>query len=222
MVKREEYSVDQVDEKMDAGEEFVPEEAAELAQQPARDLIRREPRPSGDSGSHALLIIMTFMLIAYASWWRKEKIEVGYCGVGGLGMRIRVFTVLVYGLIEDTDSQQDHGYAFAELLRPECEPCPPHAKCYPDMQLECVDDYIKKNNFGSLGGLWPIPPACVPDTQKERRVMIMSDAALAILRENGAEQRCKEKFLSGDMEIEGVSEADLRQVLYDRKAVSPL
>jgi len=50
--------------------------------------------------------------------------------------------------------------------------------------------------------------------------MIMSDAALAILRENGAEQRCKEKFLSGDMEIEGVSEADLRQVLYDRKAAS--
>lgn len=50
--------------------------------------------------------------------------------------------------------------------------------------------------------------------------MIMSDAALDILRKNGAEQRCKEKFLSGD--LEGVSEADLRQVLYDRKAVSPL
>ena len=90
------------------------------------------------------------------------------------------------------------------------------------MELECVDDYIKANSYAALGGLWPIPPSCVPDTEKERRVMIMSDAALDILRKNGAEQRCKEKFLSGDLDLEGVSEADLRQVLYDRKAVSPL
>jgi hypothetical protein len=118
--------------------------------------------------------------------------------------------------------KHDSNNALLELIRPECEPCPPHARCYPGMELDCVDDYIKVNSYLSLGGLWPIPPACVPDTEKERRVMIMSDAALDILRKSGAEQRCKEKFLSGGMDLEGVSEADLRQVLYDRKAVSPL
>ena len=85
-----------------------------------------------------------------------------------------------------------------------------------------MDDYIKVNSYLSLGGLLPIPPACVPDSEMERRVMIMSDAALGVLRKSGAEQRCKEKFLGGGMELEGVSEGELRQVLYNRKAVSPL
>ncbi|KAF8250711.1 hypothetical protein K440DRAFT_540887 [Wilcoxina mikolae CBS 423.85] len=186
---------------MEPGEEFEPAEAAELAQQPPQELVRRRPQAPG-TGGNALLALVSIVLFAYAIWWRQEKIEVGYCGVGGLDMR-----------------KHDQN-TFVELLRPECEPCPAHAKCYPGMELDCVDDYIKVNSYASLGGLWPIPPACVPDTEKERRVMIMSDAALDILRKNGAEQRCKEKFLSGDLELEGVSEADLRQVLYDRKASS--
>jgi hypothetical protein len=118
--------------------------------------------------------------------------------------------------------ERDTEGSLADLLRPECEPCPPHARCYPEMELECVDDYIKVYSYASLGGLYPIPPTCVPDTEKERRVMIMSDAALNILRQNGAEKRCKEKFLSGDLELDSVSEADLRQVLCNRKAVSLL
>lgn len=105
-------------------------------------------------------------------------------------------------------------------MRPECEPCPPHAICYPGMHLECDENFIKVNKWSSLGGLLPIPPDCVPDTEKERKAAIMTNAALEILRENGAEQRCKESFLRGDIDIEGVSEEDLRQVLYDRKAVS--
>lgn len=90
------------------------------------------------------------------------------------------------------------------------------------MELDCVDDYIRTNSYLSMGGLWPVPPACVPDSEKERRVTIMSEAALDVLRKSGAEQRCKEKFLSGGIELEGVSEGELRQVLYNRKAVSPL
>lgn len=186
---------------MEPGEEFSPQEAAELAQEPPRELVRRNSRRPSGTGSNILLVTVSFILMAYAIWWRAEKIEVGYCGVGGLDMR-----------------SYESDNPLLELIRPDCEPCPPHARCYPGMELDCVDDYIKVNSWLSLGGLWPIPPACVPDTEKERRAMIMSDAALDILRKSGAEQRCKEKFLSGGMDLEGVSEADLRQVLYDRKA----
>lgn len=184
-------------DELEPGEEFEPQDAVEFAKQPARDLVRLAPRRSARSNKsgNALVLILLFMAIAYAMWWRKEKIAAGYCGVGGLEMQER-----------DTEG------SLADLLRPECEPCPPHARCYPEMELECVDDYIKVYSYASLGGLYPIPPTCVPDTEKERRVMIMSDAALNILRQNGAEKRCKEKFLSGDLELDSVSEADLRRL----------
>ncbi|TGZ85093.1 hypothetical protein EX30DRAFT_392478 [Ascodesmis nigricans] len=197
-VKQEEPEYDYT-----AGEEFVPEEAEELARLPQQELARREPRyhRGGNNNMGTLWLVFTFVALAYGIWWRNEKIEAGYCGVGGLG--------------EDHEPQD----ALTSLLRPECEPCPPHARCYPGFTLECDNDYIQVNKWSSLGGLLPIPPDCLPDTEKERRKSIMSNAALEILRESGAEQRCKERFLRSDMPIEGVSEEDLRQVLYDRKAV---
>ena len=181
------------------GEEFVPEEAA-----PGGARGHARGFSLGRASGHALLAVITVVLAAYAAWWRAEKIEVGYCGVGGLDAR-----------------RAPEPHVLVDLLRPECEPCPAHARCYPGLVLECADDYIRRDSVLALGGLWPIPPVCAPDSEKERRVMIMSDAALDILRRNGAEQRCKEKFLSGDLALDGVPDAELRQVLYDRKAVSP-
>jgi hypothetical protein len=70
---------------MEPGEEFEPEEAAELAQQPPQELARRRPQAHG-TGGNAFLALVSIVLFAYAIWWRQEKIEVGYCGVGGLGM----------------------------------------------------------------------------------------------------------------------------------------
>lgn len=72
---------------MEPGEEFDPREAMELAQEPEQQLARRRIRPSQGSGTSGsvLLAIVTLALLAYAVWWRAEKLEVGYCGVGGLG-----------------------------------------------------------------------------------------------------------------------------------------
>jgi hypothetical protein len=89
------------------------------------------------------------------------------------------------------------------------------------MQLVCEDNYIQVPKWASLGGLIPVAPECQPDSEKERRKSIMSNAALDILRESSAKERCKERFLQSDESIPGVLEEDLRKVLYDRKAVSP-
>jgi hypothetical protein len=72
---------------MEPGEEFSPQEAAELAREPPQELVRRNSRRSSGAGGNALLVIVSFILMAYAVWWRAEKIDVGYCGVGGLGER---------------------------------------------------------------------------------------------------------------------------------------
>lgn len=66
----------------------------------------------------------------------------------------------------------------------------------------------------------PLPPTCEPDSEKLRRIAILSDEAIRVLRERAADVECGEASLGKDEEA-GVSEADLRQVLYDLKAVSP-
>ena len=70
---------------LEPGEEFEPQEAAELAQEPPQELVRRRPQRAG-TGGNALMTLLSLVLFAYAVWWRQEKIDVGYCGVGGLGM----------------------------------------------------------------------------------------------------------------------------------------
>lgn len=66
----------------------------------------------------------------------------------------------------------------------------------------------------------PLAPTCEPDSEKLRRIAILSDEAIRVLRARAADVECGEVVLDKDEEA-GVSEADLRQVLYDLKAVSP-
>lgn len=103
-------------------------------------------------------------------------------------------------------------------IRPQCEPCPPNAICKPSYEVECKDDYVLVPNPLSFWSLVPLPPTCEPDSEKLRRIAILSDEAIRVLRERAADVECGE---AGKDEEAGVSEADLRQVLYDLKAVSP-
>lgn len=105
-------------------------------------------------------------------------------------------------------------------IRPQCEPCPPNAICKPGCEAECKDDYVLVPNPFSFGGFVPLPPTCEPDSEKLRRIAILSDEAIRVLRERAADVECGEASMGKDEEA-GVSEADLRQVLYDLKAVSP-
>lgn len=77
-----------LDDGLEPGEEFEPSEALELAQEQPQELARREfpRRTSGGQGGNVFLAFILLVLAAYGAWWRNEKIEVGYCGVGGLGM----------------------------------------------------------------------------------------------------------------------------------------
>jgi len=109
---------------------------------------------------------------------------------------------------------------WTNVLRPQCEPCPPNAICRPDFEATCNDDYVLVPNPLSLGGLIPLAPVCEPDSQKLRKIAILSDEAIRVLRARAADVECGEVALGKDEEA-GVSEAYLRQVLYDLKAVSP-
>ncbi|KAL8848546.1 MAG: hypothetical protein Q9221_006435 [Calogaya cf. arnoldii] len=179
--------VDRLDEsyeQVEVGEDFTPEEQLELAKHRAANgatslIPHRRNQRSRNSGGSAIpnsapWMVIFALLSGYALWLRKEKIEVGYCGVGKTSDSIA-------GLqIPD----------WASLLQPQCEPCPQHAYCYENMDTRCEPDFVLKPHPLSLAGLVPLPPSCEPDGEKARKVKVVADKTIEELRERTAKSEC--------------------------------
>lgn len=165
-----------------AGEEFTPDEQLALDHDmavngPRRSVIRGEPQKrQGNAGSMFSWFIIVTLLSSFGLWWRKEKIEIGYCGVGK-----------EHWSLEDTNVPE-----WANVIEPECEVCPPHAFCYPNFEVGCEEDFMLKNHPLSLNGLIPLPPTCEPDGEKARRIRVVADKAIEELREQRAKWECGE------------------------------
>jgi Man1-Src1p-C-terminal domain/HeH/LEM domain len=164
-----------------AGEEFTPEERMELARERAMNgesmvvAPRRKKRQSSGALKTAPWAVLFTLLMGYATFWYREKLEIGYCNVGSSSNAL---------LAQIPD--------WAEFLIPECEPCPQHAICYPNLRTKCEDDFIVKQHPLSLGGLVPLAPTCEPDGEKVRRVKQVADRAIEELRERRAKFECGE------------------------------
>lgn len=170
------------DDGVEVGEDFTPEEQLELVRERAangyKDVL--PPRKKGSAkkpGSvpkSAPWVVLITLLSGYAMWWRQEKLDVGYCGVG------RPSSLQVNVQIPRWISN----------LQPECEACPQHAICYERMQTKCEQDFVLQPHPLSLGGLVPLPPACEPDGEKVLRVKAVADRAIEELRERKAQWEC--------------------------------
>ncbi|KAI9803848.1 MAG: hypothetical protein M1825_001728 [Sarcosagium campestre] len=170
-----------------AGEEFTPEEQMDLTREQlkngARDMLpprksrrqlQQQQQRRGRVSRSAPWIILLTLFGGYGAWWRQEKLDVGYCGVG------RPSTTVAKVQLPD----------WASVLQPECEPCPQHAYCYPDLQASCEADFVLKPHPLSLAGLVPLPPTCEPDGEKARRVSAVANRAVEVLREKRARFEC--------------------------------
>ncbi len=170
------------DDEVEAGEEFTPQEQRELMEARAvnggRDVLpprkKRLTRKSSVVPNSAPWVILMTFLMGYAMWWRQEKLGVGYCGVGRPSDAV-------------SDSQIP---SWAELLQPQCEPCPQHATCYERLETTCDQDFVLKPHPLALGGLVPLPPSCEPDGEKARRVKVVADRAIEELRDRRAKWEC--------------------------------
>ena len=89
---------------------------------------------------------------------------------------------------------------FINAIRPACTPCPPHAQCFPNLELRCNDDYIYKPHPFRLNGLLPLVGECIPDTEKQRRIAIVAERALSVLRDKAARVECEGETPTGMME----------------------
>jgi hypothetical protein len=184
-------SLKHVDENgVEASEEFTPEEQLEISQELAvkgvdalgpRRVKPQQQRGVNKSGPIWLAIIT--LLGGYATWYRQEKVAVGYCGIGRDAVQVLPANVEVPDWLQ-------------VLAEPQCEPCPQHAYCSENLKTVCEADFLLKPHPLSLGGIIPIPPTCEPDGEKVRKVKAVADKAVEELRERRA------KFECGDLTTE--------------------
>ncbi|KAF4587736.1 sister chromatid separation protein (Src1) [Ophiocordyceps camponoti-floridani] len=177
------FQPEAVDEPLEPGEEFTPNEQLELERAERAGEISIAPRkPRQETGRRTsfrtpLLALMMALLSAYGAWYRQEKMAVGYCGLGRPAKTMLPPEVPVPNFLQP----------FVEV---QCEPCPLHAYCYQDYSVRCEPDFILQPHPLSLGGLVPLPPSCEPDGEKARRVQAVADKAVEELRERRAKFEC--------------------------------
>jgi hypothetical protein len=95
------------------------------------------------------------MLGAVGVWWRTEKINVGYCGVGKSYWAAQSSTVPAW---------------LRWAVAPQCEACPAHATCAVPFYAHCDEEYHLRESRASLWGLIPRPPRCEATTERTRQI----------------------------------------------------
>lgn len=174
------------DNGIEASEEFTPEAQEELVEE--RELkgtkalgpLRPKKQSGGMSLAGPMWVILMTILAGYAAWYRKEKLAVGYCGVG------RPATQIISSKISSPPEW------LTILAEPKCEPCPQHAYCYADLETKCDPDFVLKMHPLSLGGIVPLAPTCEPDGEKVKRVQAVTNRAIEQLRDQRAKFECGE------------------------------
>lgn len=170
---------------LEPGEEFTPDEQLELEDEAASGdavALRRQAvvkHKRRGSVKTPFFVLLLSLLGAYLTWYRQEKMAVGYCHVGRPAKQVIPPEIPVPDIL-------------VPFIEPECETCPQHAFCYDDFTVRCQDDFILKPHPLALGGLVPLPPTCEPDSEKARRVQAVADKAIEELRDRRAKYECGE------------------------------
>lgn len=63
--------------------------------------------------------------------------------------------------------------------------------------MACNDDFIHKPHPFRFNGLLPVVGECIPDTKKQRRIAIVAERALGLLRDKAARVECEDETPTG-------------------------
>lgn len=185
--------------EVEAGEEFTPDE--QLAMETAYAESQSVTRPRrGDISYKLPSVVLLLLLSGFGAWWRQEKVEIGFCGVGKPRWSLANTNVPEW----------------ADIIEPQCEPCPPHAYCYDNFEVQCESDFVLKHHPLSLNGLVPIPPECEPDNEKSSRILAVANKAVEQLREQRAKYECGD---GAEAKTPFVPEPELKEAVVNRRRV---
>ncbi|KAK4190549.1 Man1-Src1p-C-terminal domain-containing protein [Podospora australis] len=211
-------------------EEFTPDEQLALTQEEAANprlaVARQVPVPKRRSNlTTPIWVLITTLFVAYAAWYRQEKIAVGYCGLGREATQIIPANIRIPEWASEVAARFDiHDIQVPEwilaYLEPQCEPCPPHAYCYEDFTARCEPDFLLKPHPLSLGGAIPLPPTCEPDGEKVRRVQAVADKAVEELRDRRAKFECGEPLVPEGQPLDSpaIDEDELKEILNQKRS----
>ncbi|KAK3698802.1 inner nuclear membrane protein enriched at telomere/subtelomere region [Vermiconidia calcicola] len=167
-------------DEVEPSEEFTPEEQQEMAltQQSGQAVAVRpkSTKPAAKAAKNGIGAMFVALTAAFAYLWSEEKFNVGYCGHGE----------------PSTDVAGVEIPEWASVLRPACEPCPPHAICYDRLETACEAGFVLTQSPLSMGAKLPIPPACEPDTARTRKVNAVRERVVEELRDQNAKYECGE------------------------------
>lgn len=216
--------------EVEAGEEFTPDEQLALTQEEAANprlaVARQVLSPKkGSSLATPIWVLLTTLLVAYAAWYRQEKIAVGYCGLGREATQLIPANIQIPEWATDIASRFDiHSIQVPEwiftYIEPQCEPCPSHAYCYEDFTARCEPDFLLKPHPLALGGAIPLPPTCEPDGEKVRRVQAVADKAVEELRDRRAKFECGEPLEPEGQPLDSpaIDEDELKEILSQKRS----
>ena len=165
---------------LEPGEEFTPEEqnalSTDVHASESRTALARQSKPRSASkiSRSTPWVVSSSLLLGYATWYRQEKLAVGYCGLG------RPSDIQLPVQVPE----------WADFLQPTCDPCPQHARCFENFQMRCDPDFVLRPHPLSLGGIVPVAATCEPDGDKARKVKVVADRAVETLRKRKAAAEC--------------------------------
>jgi Man1-Src1p-C-terminal domain len=204
-------SATKLEDELKVTEEFAP--SAEAHDTPIRKhhTTAQVNKQNNREGLSDLQIFVWCVLLVlsgfYFMFWRQEKFVVGFCGVPQSERTCSYFRALVLciaslaDLINEYYPDEWRSIIF-NAIRPSCTPCPPHADCYPNFEIACNQDFIYKPHPFHLNGLFPVVGECIPDTEKQRRIAIVAERALSVLRDKAARVECGSELTTGMTEKE--------------------
>lgn len=161
--------------------------------------------------SYLVLWLFLVSSVLYTYWLWQQTLLVGYCGHE----------------IDHTTIPKSENYpallsSFGSYLdrnfKPNCVDCPQHARCFPNLEIACYDDFVPYAPWYYKYAPFIEPKAqrCIPDTKKAEKIEIMIDIALDLLRARNANKLCGGSPKE-DLDA-GISLHDLHDLLLTLKA----
>ena len=156
----------------------------------------------------ALFTFVSYSLVVFLAmfgyWYHEQKYLVGYCG-------LEVYQPTLSN--SESVSLNQAGKFLDDHCKPNCIPCPSHARCFPNLELACYEDFVEYKPWYDF--IIPGRKKCVSDTMKAEKLEIMIDVALDLLRTKNAQVSCGK---GNDDEESGISSTVLHDLLLSMKA----
>lgn len=154
-------------------------------------------------------ILAAITLFAY--WYREQTFLVGYCGQ-------EIYKPTIPNTPDTPDFLVRAGAYLDNHFKPQCASCPQHARCFPNLEMGCYDDFVEFTPwyFPYMPVVDPTLKKCIPDTKRAEKIEIMIDVALDLLRARNAHINCGES--SEDDVSAGIEMKYLHDLLLAMKA----